>query len=96
VDLFFCLQVVPQIGKVYFVKLCFLIGQFLNGITKIYFDLHIYLWIHVAVMNCDTKVVVLDSCTVNCINRIFQSYSNLLQQREIFHYRLKHNGFYDL
>jgi hypothetical protein len=58
-------------GKTYFVKLCFIIREFWNGIIEIQFDLHIYLWINVSVMNRDTKFVVLDCCTIDCINRIF-------------------------
>jgi hypothetical protein len=52
----------PQMGRTYFIKLCFIIGEFWNGITEIKFDLHIYLWITVSVMNWDTKIIVLDCC----------------------------------
>jgi uncharacterized membrane protein len=71
-------------GKTYFVKLSFTIWEFWNGITEIQFDLHIYLGITDSLMNCDTKFVVLDCYTIDCINRIFQNYNNLLHQREKF------------
>jgi hypothetical protein len=46
-ELFSDLQAVLQMGKTYFVKFYVIIWVFSNGIIKIQFDLHIYLWITV-------------------------------------------------
>jgi hypothetical protein len=70
-DLFSDLQAVPQMRMTYFIKLRFFIREFFNGITEIYFYLHICHCIHIAVINRDTKFVVLHCCTIDCINRIF-------------------------
>jgi hypothetical protein len=93
-DLFSDLQVVLQMGKTDFVKFHFFL--ILEWYNRIQFDLHIYLWINVAVMNRNTKIVVLNCCTIDCINRILQSSSNLLHQWKKFRCRLKRNGFCDL